>query len=252
MKHVHRISLVLAISIAFASIAAAQGLNGSSREEAQRALSTLFLNRQVTSKITFPGWKDGIDLKTDGSWNLKWVTRQIKDHGVGIEVGDKASVTDVRLKDKTIEIHLNGGGAGTLGDMLLTSSAKKRQREGSGGKVPGGSRINLVFDRPITVEDIRNVSALIGYLEPVVDAAALQQAARQNAIPDQYKEAAARKQVVVGMDKATVLAIMGEPKSRSVDTAADPPLEKWVFETSGFKSVIVTFQSGGVLKVEEI
>src|SRR5881397_626718 len=95
-----------------------QELSNQARQQAQKELQALLLNKQLVAKVTFPAWKDGIDVKTDGTWDLKWVTRQIKDHGVGIEVGDKASVTDVKLKDKSLEIHLNGGGAGTFADSL--------------------------------------------------------------------------------------------------------------------------------------
>jgi hypothetical protein len=231
---------------------AAQELAGQSRQQAQKDLEAMFLNKQVTAKVTFPGWKDGLDVKTDGSWDLKWVTRQIKDHGVGIEVGDKASVTDVKLKDKSIEVHLNGGGAGTFGDALLTSKAKKNLREASGGKVPGGSRINLRFDHVVTQEDLKDMNKIVAYFDPVVDTMSLQQGARQRDIPEQFKEAAAQKLVVLGMDKSTVFAIMGEPKSRAVDLNADPPTEKWQFELSNLKTRIVTFKDGKVVKVDEL
>jgi hypothetical protein len=230
----------------------AQGLSDQARKEAQKGLTSTFLNKQLVAKVTFPGYKDGIDVKTDGTWDLKWVTRQIKDHGVGIEVGDKASVTDVKLKDKSIEIHLNGGGAGTFGDTLLTSSAKTASREGAGGKVPGGSRINLRFDHVITQDDLKDLDRLIAYFEPLVDTASLQQAAKRLAIPEEFKDAAAKQLVVVGMDKATVFAIMGEPKNKTVDLNADPPTEKWQFELRSLKTRIVTFQGGKVVKIDEI
>lgn len=231
--------------------ASAQGLSDEARKESQKSLSAAFLNKQVVAKVTFPGWKDGIDIKTDGTWETKWVTRQIKDHGVGIEVGDKASITDVKLKEKSLEIHLNGGGAGTFADSLLTSKDKRDRREGAGGKVPGGSRINLIFSRPITLEDVQDLSRLIAYFEPVADTAALQQVAMRQAIPEEFKDAAAKKLIVVGMDKATVFAIMGEPKSKTVDVNTDPPTEKWQFEV-GLKTRIVTFKDGKVFRVDEI
>jgi hypothetical protein len=231
---------------------AGQELNKEVIKEAQKSLESTFLNKQLVAKVTFPGWKDGIDVKTDGTWDLKWVTRQIKDHGVGIEVGDKASVTDVKLKEKSIEIHLNGGGFGTFGDALLTSKAKKDRREGAGGKVPGGSRINLRFDHSITMDDLKDIDHLITYFEPVVDTSSLQQAAKRQSIPEQFKDAAAKKLVVVGMDKATVFAVMGEPKNKAVDLNADPPTEKWQFELPNLKTRIVTFKDGTVVKIDEI
>jgi hypothetical protein len=201
--------------------------------------------------VTFPAYQSGIDLKTDGTWDMKIATRMIKDHGVGIEVDEKASVTNVKLKGNLIEIHLNGGGAGTMGDVLMTSSAKKAAREAGTGKAPGGSRINLRFGRDITEDDIRDMDKLVAYLDPVVDAASLRQAAKRNAIPDEFKEAAARGEVAVGMDKATVFAIMGDPKTKAVDMNVDPPAEKWQFELKDLKTRIVTFKQGKVTKVDE-
>ena len=146
-RHLFQMSVWL-VCVGSAAVSG-QGLTNQVQQEAQKELQALLLNKQLVAKVTFPAWKDGIDVKTDGTWDMKWVTRQIKDHGIGIEIGDKASVTDVKLKDKSLEIHLNGGGAGTFADSLLTSDAKKARRESAGGKVPGGSRINLRFDRPI-------------------------------------------------------------------------------------------------------
>jgi hypothetical protein len=226
-------------------------LKGPLREQAEREVQALLLNRQLVAKVTFPAYKGGIDLNIDGTWDMKMATRRIKDHGVGIEVDEKASVTNVKLKGDLIEIHLNGGGAGTFGDVLMMSEAKRDLREVGTGKAPGGSRINLRFGRDITEDDIRDLDRLISYLEPVVDPSALRQAARRNAIPDEFKEAAAKGDVVAGMDKATVFAIMGEPKNRAVDMNADPPLEKWQFELKDLRTRVVTFKQGRVAKVDE-
>jgi hypothetical protein len=226
-------------------------LKGPVKEQAQRQLESLLLNKQLVAKVTFPAYQSGIDLKIDGTWDMKIATRMIKDHGVGIEVDEKASVTNVKLKGNMIEIHLNGGGAGTLGDVLMTSDAKKKAREAGTGKAPGGSRINLRFGRDITEEDIRDLDRLVSYLEPVVDPSSLRQAALRNAIPDEFKEAAARGEVLAGMDKATVFAIMGDPKSKAVDMNSDPPVEKWQFELKDLKTRIVSFKLGKVAKVDE-
>jgi hypothetical protein len=229
----------------------AEELKGPIKEQAQKQLETLLLNKQLIAKVTFPAYQSGVDVKIDGTWDMKIATRMIKDHGVGIEVDEKASVTNVKLKGNLIEIHLNGGGAGTLGDVLMTSDAKKAAREAGTGKAPGGSRINLRFGRDITEEDIRDLDRLVSYLEPVVDTSSLRQAAKRNAIPDEFKEAAAKGEVVAGMDKATVFAIMGEPKSKAVDMNADPPVEKWQFELKDLKTRIVSFKQGKVAKVDE-
>lgn len=230
-----------------AVIATGQG----DRADLLKTLERFLFNKTLVAKVTFPAWKDGIDVKSDGTWDARWATRTIKDHGVGIEPGDRVSVTAVKLKDKVIEIHLNGGGAGTMMDVLMTSDAKKKGREASGGKLPGGSRINLKFDRPIRDEDIADLSRLALYLEPVVDTTSLRQDALKAAIPVEYREAASQYRIMEGMDKATVFAIMGEPKTKNIDMNSDFPVEKWVYELASLKTRLVTFKAGRVVKVDE-
>jgi len=223
-----------------------QRLEGKLKDQAQAQLETNLLNKKVISKIVFPASHLGIDVSIDGKWDMKKATRCIKDCGMGIDVGDAAVITNVKLKSEHIEIHLNGGGAGTFADNFLGVD-----RSSEGGKVPGGSRINLHFNRPITFEDIQDLSRLASYLEPVVDPSAINQAAALAAIPAAFKRAADDGQVVQGMDKATVFAIMGEPKNKNVDMSGDVPVEKWQFDLANLKTRIVTFMQGIVVKVTE-
>ena len=223
-----------------------QRLEGKLKDQAQAQLETSLLNKKVVSKIVFPASHLGIEVSIDGQWDMKKATRCIKDCGMGIDVGDAAVITTVKLKSEHIEIHLNGGGAGTFGDVMLGVD-----RSSQSGKVPGGSRINLHFNRPITFEDIQDLNRLASYLEPVVDPSAINQAATLAAIPEAFKRAAEDGQVVQGMDKATVFAIMGEPKNKNVDMSGDVPIEKWQFDLANLKTRVVTFMQGIVVKVME-
>ncbi len=220
-------------------------------ENPEKKLESLLLGKRLVAKVAFPGYKTGIDLKTDGTWDQRWATRMIKEHGVGIDVGDAAAVTAVKLKGNHIEIHLNGGGFGTAGDVFMTSDATRHAREGAGGKVPGGSRINLRFDHPVSVEDIDDLGRLAGYLEPVVDTSSLRQDIAKQTLPAEFKEAASKGEIVVGMDKATVFAIIGEPKNKSVDLNSDPPTEKWQYELKNLKTRVVTFKGGKVTSITD-
>jgi hypothetical protein len=226
-------------------------LTEASRVEYQKKLEAFLLNKHLVAKVTFPASKNGIDVKTDGTWDQRWATRNIKEHGVGIDIGETAAVTAVYLRPKHIEIHLNGGGAGTFGDSFWTGSSKMESRARSGGKVAGGSRINLKFDRPITEEDIRDLGRLASYLEPVVDTSSLHQDIAKQNLPEEFKAAAAKGEIVVGMDKQTVFAILGEPKNKTVNVSADPPLEKWQYELRDLKTRVVTFKEGKVAKVTD-
>jgi hypothetical protein len=246
-----RVILGAVLGILLPAVIAGQQLTGSQVEGTQKKLESFLLGKRLVAKVAFPGYKSGIDLKTDGTWDQRWATRMIKEHGVGIEVGDAAAVTAVKLKGNHLEIHLNGGGFGTAGDVFMTSDATRRAREGAGGKVPGGSRINLLFDHPITEEDVDDLGRLAGYLEPVVETSSLRQDVAKQGLPAEFKEAASKGEIVVGMNKATVFAILGEPKNKSVDLNADPPLEKWQYELKDLKTRVVTFKDGKVNKVTD-
>ena len=222
-------------------------LDGDAKKQSQVKLEEILMNKQLVAKVTFPASKDGIDLNIDGSWDNKEVTRSIKDKGVGIEIDEAATVTTVKLKDKHIEIHLNGGGYGTFGDVLLAdinvNSAKR------GGKQSGGSRINLRFNRNIELEDI-DVKVIAKYLDPLVKTTGLAQDIAQQSIPEEFKEAAENGEIVTGMDKKTVYAIKGAPKEKNLNTDVSPPVEKWQYEISEFETQVVTFEDGVVAKIE--
>jgi len=246
-----RVIFAAVLGVLLPAVLASQQLTGSHGEGTQKKLESFLLGKRLVAKVAFPGYKTGIDLKTDGTWDQRWATRMIKEHGVGIEVGDAAAVTAVKLKGNHLEIHLNGGGFGTAGDVFMTSEATRRAREGAGGKVPGGSRINLRFDHSISGEDVDDLGRLAGYLEPVVDTSALRQDVAKQGLPAEFKEAASKGEIVVGMDKATVFAILGEPKNKNVDLNADPPIEKWQYELKNLKTRVVTFKDGKVIKITD-
>lgn len=226
-----------------------QELNGSYKRQAEQALDDMLMGQTCVARVAFPAWKDGIDIDLAGDWDPSRVTRRIKDHGVGIEIGEAAVVTDVKLKKDRIEIHLNGGGYGTFGDAMLGSSSDMRR--GDSAKRSGGSRINLRFGRKIRVEDVEPLK-LIAWLAPILDAAALERRQALAEIPEEFRDAAERGEIVVGMSKKTVFAVLGEPKDRSVDAAADPPVEKWIYEPDAITTLIVTIQAGVVTKVDRI
>lgn len=50
-------------------VTSAQSMTGAQRAEAQAKLDAFLFNKILVAKVTFPAYKGGIDLKTDGSWN---------------------------------------------------------------------------------------------------------------------------------------------------------------------------------------
>ena len=228
----------------------AEKLNDTTKHKAQKQLESFLLNKKLTAKVTFPASASGIDLNLHGEWDHKSASRSIKNSGVGIDVNEAATVTEVKIKEKHIEIQLNGGGFGTTWDLLNESEYQRQQRSAS-GKASGGSRINLRFNRPITMEDIENLDQFTSYLEPLLDTSVLKQDVLKKEIPEEFKDAASKGQIVPGMDKPTVFAIIGEPKNKNVDISGDIPIEKWQYDLPDLKTRIILFKEGKVTEVKE-
>jgi hypothetical protein len=91
--------------------------------------------------------------------------------------GGNPTITAVKLKDKHIEFHLDGGGAGMFSEGFGPDPSEEK------GKVPGGSRINLRFGRAITSGDLLDLERLVALLEPVADTAELRATLASTPVP---------------------------------------------------------------------
>lgn len=253
--YVERCAVTLIVVSTMAPTVRAE-LSSEEKRSCEQQMNGFLLHKRLVSRATFPAYKYGIDLHIDGRIEQGMATRYIKEYGVGVEVDEAATVTAVKIKDKHIEVHLNGGGFGSLADALISPTKKENMRHSPNAKAPGGSRINLRFDRAITPQDCADLETVAAYLDPLVDASALkQQAARSHvlaALSPEFKDAAQQRRIVVGMDKATVFAILGEPKAKNVDISGATPVEKWQYELEGLKTLVLTFGEGKVAKIDEL
>jgi hypothetical protein len=239
--------LATALVLVISGAASAQLVN-SATTACNPRLEELLLNKRFAAKIQFPASSDGIDLTLNGEWNPKDASRAIKNRGLGIDIDDPVTVNQVKLKGSLLEVQMNGGGFGTFGDQLFSSNRQKQDRA-SGAKASGGSRINLRFTRTITCDELADPEKMMGFLSPLLDVSSLKIAAAQKSMSPEWAEAAAQKKVLVGMDKTTVFAILGEPKQKQVDLNAEPPTEKWQYDMADMKTRVVTFTEGKVSKV---
>lgn len=98
-------------------------------------LSQFFEGKQVIVKIDMPGSQQGIDIypQKGNLMDAKSYGKRMKDFPVSIRSGDMVMVTTVKVKDKSIEFQLAGGGFGTFGDDTDTrvkfTPAEKSDRE---------------------------------------------------------------------------------------------------------------------------
>lgn len=98
-------------------------------------LSQFFEGKQVIVKIDMPGSQQGIDIypQKNNLMDAKSYGKRMKEFPVSIRSGDMVMVTTVKVKDKSIEFQLAGGGFGTFGDDTDTrvkfTPAEKSDRE---------------------------------------------------------------------------------------------------------------------------
>jgi len=103
--------------------------------QSETALRDFFEGKSVRVKLDMPATQQGVDVYPDArrAVNFDEYSARLKANGVAIKSGDSVLVTKVRLKDKTIEFQLAGGGYGTLGDdtsgTVSAGSTPKSNRE---------------------------------------------------------------------------------------------------------------------------
>jgi hypothetical protein len=182
----------------------------------------------------FPFGKSGlkIDAKTGQvSPDDQHLDAMMAGFGPAVKVGDRARITDIRLKDKSIVFDINGG------------AVKKKkwyehiQVSGMGGTVqPGqptddtnlrGSFVELSFDKfvpELTPEQIKQL------LDPVLNFHATSAAqAYLETIPPVAKQAISDHKVLVGMNREMVVYAKGRAPQKTREKDGDTEYEEWIY-----------------------
>src|SRR5579862_711212 len=102
--------------------------NANAQDPAESALHEAFVGRQVLLKLDMPGTEKGVDLKFGHGDPLQGndYENRLKEFGVALRKGDRATVTSLVIKKNLIEFHLDGGGFGTIHDNADTSPVVPR------------------------------------------------------------------------------------------------------------------------------
>ena len=103
--------------------------------QSEQALRQAFEGTTVRVKIDMPATSKGIDVRP-GQEPLIDFTRLgnlMKREGTSIRAGESVLVTRARVRKTTVELQLAGGGYGTIGDMLNSSSTSSAETYGNSG-----------------------------------------------------------------------------------------------------------------------
>src|SRR5439155_25203417 len=124
---------------------------GPVKDQAEKQLEALLLNKQLVAKVTFPASKDGIDLKTDGTWNMKVVTRQIR-------ITASASMSVTKPPSRTSNSRTRSSRSISMGEApepLATSCSRATTRRPGGKRGPAKRRAGLGLTCSTTARSVR-------------------------------------------------------------------------------------------------
>jgi len=227
-------------------------LRAAASDSAKRTLRQLLLGKDVKVLTQLPATKEGLNIYYTApqgkNWdsrglNLKDLSKQLKERGVGVESNEVVTITDVKIGGSLVEIHLGGGGMGRRG-------SKHVQEQAPGFKRAGGSRINFRYRRGLTDTDLQP-AAFLDFMGRVLDVSALREEAARLALPPEIRRAIETKSVAEGMTYQMVLLSFGEPEQKRINDSQPATLsETWYYMKDGHRWV-VDFLDGKVTKVQK-
>src|ERR1039458_7808543 len=213
-----------------------------------------FTAEPVFARILFPIGVKGLHIK-DGKVtpDQQGVALLVADNGAAARPGDRVTITNVMVHEKSIVFEINGGprkhekwyqhlqvgmgpAVGTPGGQAKSLDAR-------------GSVVTLEFDKYVPEMTGDEVRAL---LSPVFDFKALNQAeAYEKTLPPKVQDAITNHKVLVGMDREMVTYAMGRPirKIRDKDEKG-VDYEEWIYGTPPEQVQFVRFQGAVVARLE--
>ncbi len=120
----------------FASVIVAVSVlaSGTVRANREVELRLAFEGTRVAVKMDMPATERGIDVRPERTprVDLTEYAKRLKEHGTSLRTGQSALITKIKVKEKLIEVQLDGGGYGTFGDednSISVQSTEKSTRE---------------------------------------------------------------------------------------------------------------------------
>jgi hypothetical protein len=225
--------------------------HASTSKSAQEQLTTLLLGKDVKALVDLPAYKDGIDVYyiplsnkrlDDRGIDLEEMTKWLKSKGVGVERDEWVTITNVKIDNDKVEIHLEGGGEGRRG-------SNHANKVGASYKRAGGSRLNLKYQKDLNDTDIAPQN-IIRFMSRLLDISRIEQKLSEKDMPADLRAAIDAHTVVENMTYEMVLMSFGEPDQKKVDDVDATNLkETWFYLKSGHRWV-VRFENGKVVKTQ--
>ena len=210
------------------------------------------------ARRTFPQGRKGLAIKNGVvTPSDEQVTQLVWDNGAAAKPGDKVTITNVLIEEKSIVFEINGGPkkkekwyqhvqvgmGGTMGGAGGTPGGAPKNLDAK------GSEVTLAFDKyvpELTGDQVRQM------LSPVLDFKALNQAeAYEKTLPPKVQDAIKNHKVLVGMDRDMVIYAKGRPPRKIHDKdEKGQDYEEWIYGTPPEEVDFVRFQGPVVSRLE--
>jgi hypothetical protein len=177
---------------------------------------------------------------------------ELHQKGMSVKAGDRVVVTDIRIREKTIELDLNGGPEHKhkyLRHIAIGGGGMETPLAADDGTPPTGVRLILLFEE--RVPDL-NGEQLQGLLKPMIDFGVKSPAeAFAETLPDFLRKAIEQHRVLVGMDRDMVVFAKGQPMRKVRETGADgKPVEIWIYGESPQPVEMIWFEGSFAMRVQ--
>jgi hypothetical protein len=222
-------------------------------KETRMDLIRAFNAELVYVRTPFPMGKKGLMVK-DGevSPNGEELQQMMALWGPAAKPGDRAMITDIRIKDSLIHFEINGGPVKRkkwyqhieVGGATGTTPVSPSDPEAN----PRGSFVDLVFDKYVPE---MNPQELKDRLRPVFDFDAKSAAeAYMETVPPKVKEAIKDHRVLVGMNREMVMYSKGRAPKKVREKQEETEYEEWIYGEPPQEVDFVRFIGDEVVRVE--
>lgn len=226
-------------------------LRAATSKKAEEDLTKLLLGKDVKPLMDMPAYKDGVDIyyvpnpdkhEDDRGIDMKRLSKWLKSKGVGVERGEDATITEVKVDSNRVEVHLGGGGEGRRG-------SNHANKVGAGFKRAGGTRINFQYRADVTDLDLKP-EMFLKFMSRILDVSAIQGEINVQQMPEEFKSAIDAHTVIKGMSYEMVLLSFGNPDQKKIEDSTDGGFrETWYYMKDGHRW-IVHYLNGKVSQVQ--
>ena len=221
--------------------------------------SRLTLIREVTAitavtKLPIPRGKHGFFLGSDGKIDEEKNASEFRIKGRAMNPGTPIQITKVRFKKNRVVFDVNGGGKNgkkwyqrisvSTGSGPVSSPVSSMDTHAP----ISGAFVSLTFDGLIPDLSVAEFKKL---LEPIFDFKRRSPTTLYSPeIPEKYKKAIRNKEVLIGMNRDTVISSKGTPDRRIREFRDGIEFEEWIYGIPP-NMIFVTFDIDIVTEVKK-